>query len=168
MENDGYFGIALKDGESYYLNFFSRKASAKSSRLNFSLVDENGKVIASKSVTIGSPTWKQSEYTLKAEKSCEKARLIITPEGEGEIHLDMISLFPHNTFKQRRNGLRADLAQAIADLKPKFVRFPGGCVAHGNGLDNMYLWKRTIGKLEERQHMPNIWNYHQTLGLGYY
>lgn len=170
LENDGYFGIKLTQGESYYLNFFSRKASpsSKSSRVKFSLVDENGQIVASKSVTISSSAWRQSEYTLKAEKSCERGRLLITPLGEGEVHMDMISLFPHNTFKQRRNGLRADLAQAIADLKPKFVRFPGGCVAHGNGLDNMYLWKRTIGKLEERKHMPNIWNYHQTLGLGYY
>jgi hypothetical protein len=80
----------------------------------------------------------------------------------------MVSLFPRNTFKNRKNGLRADLAQVIADMNPKFVRFPGGCAAHGDGLDNMYLWKRSIGKLEERQHMPNIWNYHQTLGLGYY
>lgn len=170
LENDGYFGIVLKAGENYYLNFHSRKSSpaGKSSRVNFALVDGKGKTVASKSLSISSADWKQMEFTLKAESDCERGRLVITPQSEGEIDLDMISLFPHNTFRQRRNGLRADLAQAIADLKPKFVRFPGGCVAHGNGLDNMYLWKRTIGKLEEREPMPNIWNYHQTLGLGYY
>ena len=80
----------------------------------------------------------------------------------------MVSLFPVNTFKGRRNGLRADLAQVIADLHPRFVRFPGGCVAHGNGLHNMYRWKNTIGPLEARVPQPNIWNYHQTAGLGYF
>lgn len=170
LENDGYDGISLKAGDNYYLNFRSRKSSAadKASRLQFSLLNEQGEVVASKSVNISTAAWKQTEFTLKAAKNAERGRLVITPLGEGTVHLDMISLFPHNTFKQRRNGLRADLAQVIADMKPKFVRFPGGCVAHGNGLDNMYLWKRTIGALEERQHMPNIWNYHQSLGLGYY
>jgi alpha-L-arabinofuranosidase len=108
------------------------------------------------------------KVTFKATKDAEKARLVITPQTTGVVDLDMVSLFPRKTFMNRKNGLRADLAQVIADMKPKFVRFPGGCAAHGNGLDNMYLWKRSIGKLEERQHMPNIWNYHQTLGLGYY
>ena len=80
----------------------------------------------------------------------------------------MVSLFPVNTFKGRENGLRADLAQTLADLKPRFVRFPGGCVAHGNGLDNIYDWKGSIGKLEERKPLANLWGYHQTRGLGYH
>ena len=65
---------------------------------------------------------------------------------EGEVNLDMVSLFPQKTFKNRKNGMRADLAQAIADIRPRFVRFPGGCVAHGNGLDNIYRWENTIGE----------------------
>ena len=80
----------------------------------------------------------------------------------------MISLFPQKTFKGRQNGLRADLAQAIADIHPRFVRFPGGCLAHGDGLDNIYHWKETIGPLEARKPAPNIWRYHQTRGLGYF
>jgi alpha-L-arabinofuranosidase len=80
----------------------------------------------------------------------------------------MISLFPENTFKNRKNGLRADLAQVIADMKPRFVRFPGGCVAHGDGLENIYHWNNTVGPLEARVPQRNIWNYHQTAGLGYY
>ena len=82
--------------------------------------------------------------------------------------MDMISLFPQKTFKNRANGLRADLAQTIADLHPRFVRFPGGCVVHGDGLDNMYRWKNTIGPLEARKPQPNIWRYQQSMGLGYF
>ncbi|MDE5712283.1 MAG: alpha-L-arabinofuranosidase, partial [Muribaculaceae bacterium] len=92
----------------------------------------------------------------------------IIPKNTGVLDLDMVSLFPVNTFKGRENGLRADLAQTLADLKPRFVRFPGGCVAHGNGIDNIYDWKGSIGKLEERKPLSNLWGYHQTRGLGYY
>ena len=80
----------------------------------------------------------------------------------------MVSLFPANTFNKRPNGLRADIATAIAELKPKFMRFPGGCLVHGDGLGNMYRWKNTIGPPEQRIDQKNIWNYHQSVGLGYY
>lgn len=168
LENGGYDGIALKAGDLYDLSLMVRKASGKSSKLLISLVGEEGETLASKSITVGNAEWKTLKATLKATKDAPKARLVIAPQTTGAVDIDMVSLFPLNTFKNRKNGLRADLAQVIADMKPKFVRFPGGCAAHGDGLDNMYLWKRSIGKLEERQHMPNIWNYHQTLGLGYY
>ena len=168
LENGGYDGIALKAGDLYDLSLMARKASGKSSKLLISLVGEEGETLASKSITVGNAEWKTLKATLKATKDAPKTRLVIAPQTTGAVDIDMVSLFPRNTFKNRKNGLRADLAQVIADMKPKFVRFPGGCAAHGDGLDNMYLWKRSIGKLEERQHMPNIWNYHQTLGLGYY
>ncbi len=168
LENGGYDGIALKAGELYDLSVMARKASDKSTQLAVSLVSENGEPLATKGITIGSTDWKTFKVTFNAAKNADKARLVIAPQTTGTVDMDMVSLFPRNTFKGRKNGLRADLAQVIADMKPKFVRFPGGCAAHGDGLDNMYLWKRSIGKLEERQHMPNIWNYHQTLGLGYY
>ncbi|MBK6978395.1 MAG: hypothetical protein IPH28_15915 [Cytophagaceae bacterium] len=80
----------------------------------------------------------------------------------------MISLFPEKTFKNRPNGLRPDLAQALADMKPAFIRFPGGCLAHGDGLGNMYRWKNTVGPVETRIAQKNIWGYHQTAGLGYF
>ena len=96
------------------------------------------------------------------------ARLVLQLHVKGRIGIDMVSLFPRNTFKNRPNGLRADLAQAIADLKPQFVRFPGGCLVHGDGIDNMYNWKHSIGPVEERKGQRNIWRYHQSLGLGYY
>ena len=168
LENGGYDGIAVKAGELYDFSVMTRRASEKSSKFSVSLVSENDEILAVKSFSVGGADWKTVKVTFKATENAEKARLVITPQTTGVVDLDMVSLFPRKTFMNRKNGLRADLAQVIADMKPKFVRFPGGCAAHGNGLDNMYLWKRTIGKLEERQHMPNIWNYHQTLGLGYY
>jgi alpha-L-arabinofuranosidase len=82
--------------------------------------------------------------------------------------LDMVSLFPKKTFKNRKNGLRPDLAETVAAIRPRFIRFPGGCVAHGDGLDNIYRWKNTIGPLEARKPQPNIWRYHQSAGLGYF
>ena len=95
----------------------------------------------------------------------DSAELFITPAAGRTLHVDMVSLFPHATFKGRENGLRADLAEILAGLKPKFVRFPGGCVAHGNGVDNIYDWKGSIGELYERKPLSNLWGYHQTRAL---
>lgn len=86
----------------------------------------------------------------------------------GTVAVDMVSLFPIDTYKGRKNGLRRDIAETIAALKPAFVRFPGGCLAHGDGLDNIYQWKNTIGPVEQRKGDKNIWNYHQSMGLGYF
>ena len=80
----------------------------------------------------------------------------------------MISLFPQHTFKGRKNGLRKDLAQVLADIHPRFICFPGGCVAHGDGLKNIYQWKNTVGPLEARKAQRNLWGYHQSMGLGYF
>ena len=93
---------------------------------------------------------------------------MVVAQGDNEALIDMVSLFPRNTFKGRKNGLRADLAQTIADLRPKFVRVPGGCMSHGDGLDNIYHWAHTVGPLEQRTPDRNIWHYHQTRGLGFY
>jgi alpha-L-arabinofuranosidase len=168
FSNTGYDGIPLKKGEDYRLSFFGKKpAGAGTTKLIVSLQDAEGKRIASANVRITSDRWQKKELTLKATADVPDARLVIESTQPQTFCLDMVSLFPCHTFKGHRNGLRADLAQAIADLHPKFVRFPGGCVAHGDGLHNMYLWKNTIGPLEERIPTPNIWRYHQTLGLGY-
>lgn len=94
--------------------------------------------------------------------------LLCRNAGTGTLGLDMVSLFPRETFRHRPNGLRPDLAEAIANLKPRFIRFPGGGLVHGDGLDNMYRWKDTIGPVEQRKAQPNIWRYHQTVGLGYF
>lgn len=101
-------------------------------------------------------------------RSAENARLAVTVKGRGTLDLDMVSLFPRDTFKGRKNGLRKDLVEALAQLNPKFLRFPGGCASHGNAISNMYRWKDSIGPVEARKPNWSIWGYHQTYGLGYF
>ena len=137
--------------------------------IDVNLVSGHGHKLASGKVKVKkSKGWTDYEIILTPDDHSPNAELQIVPKLGGTIDLDMVSLFPVNTFKGRENGLRADLAQTLADLKPRFVRFPGGCVAHGNGLDNVYDWKGSIGKLEERKPLRNLWGYHQTRGLGYH
>lgn len=167
--NTGFDGIAVKEGEKYDFSLFARTPDGRGSgKAVVRLIDPLGKTIAETTVSLSSKTWKKREAVLKATATVAQARLVIIPQSAGRYALDMISLFPQKTFKGRKNGLRADLAQAIADIRPRFVRFPGGCLAHGDGVDNIYHWKETIGPLEARKPAANIWRYHQTRGLGYF
>ena len=160
--NEGWDGIVLKKGAKYDLSLFTRGTGS----LRISL-EQNGSTIASATVK-ATPQWEQRKATLTASASADKASLVIEPLQEGNIDIDFISLFPQDTYKGHKNGLRKDLAEVIADLKPRFVRFPGGCATHGQGIDNIYHWQATVGELWERQPDINIWNYHQTRGLGFY
>ncbi|HEX3023964.1 MAG TPA: alpha-L-arabinofuranosidase C-terminal domain-containing protein [Chitinophagaceae bacterium] len=127
-----------------------------------------GKVYAEQTITVTSSNWAKYYLQLKPDQTDDSACLVIIARGKGTLAVDEVSLFPENTFKHRANGLRNDLATCIANLHPKFMRFPGGCLVHGDGLGNMYQWKNTIGAVEERIQQKNIWGYHQSLGLGYY
>ena len=168
LTNTGFDGIALKAGEKYDFSLFARiPEGSKSGKLLVRLVDADGTVQGETTVTVSSRSWKTYKAVLTAKASAD-TRLELRPQSAGEIELDMISLFPQNTFKGRKNGLRPDLAQTLADMHPRFVRFPGGCVAHGDGLKNIYQWKNTIGPLEARKPARNLWGYHQSMGLGYY
>lgn len=162
LVNEGWDGIPLKAKEKYLLSIFVKGNGA----IKVSLVD--GSNVLASCVVKGSADWKQQKATLTATKSVEKAKLVIEPLQTGELAIDFVSLFPKNTFKGRTNGLRKDLAEVIADLKPRFVRFPGGCASHGQGIDNIYHWQATVGDLWDRQPDMNIWSYHQTRGLGFY
>lgn len=169
LRNGGFDGIVLKKGERYDFSLFGRvPAGSKGGRVKVRLIDQEGREVASSSVQVTSKSWKQQRTVLTAQADVSAAILCVEPQEEGAYHLDMLSLFPRNTFRGHKNGLRADLAQTLADLKPRFVRFPGGCVAHGDGIDNMYDWKGSVGPLEERKPLRNLWGYHQTRGLGYY
>lgn len=168
LTNTGFDGIALKAGEKYDFSLFARiPEGSKSGKLLVRLVDADGTVQGETTVTVSSRSWKAYKAVLTAKASAD-THLELRPQSAGEIELDMISLFPQNTFKGRKNGLRPDLAQTLADMHPRFVRFPGGCVAHGDGLKNIYQWKNTIGPLEARKPARNLWGYHQSMGLGYY
>lgn len=166
--NEGWDGIPVEAGKQYDFSVFARTPGRSRSGLTIRLRDSAGRVVGETEISRVTGNWKKHEAVLTATASAPDAKLEIVPQRRGRIDLDMISLFPRHTFKNRRNGLRADLAQAIADLNPKFVRFPGGCVAHGDGIANMYRWENTIGPLESRVPQRNIWGYHQTAGLGYF
>ncbi|WP_321347714.1 alpha-L-arabinofuranosidase C-terminal domain-containing protein [uncultured Draconibacterium sp.] len=168
LVNDGFNGISVKQGEKYNFSVFAKMLDGAKNNLRVALVDENGEVLTEVRTKAFGGDWKKLEAQLTATKTTAKAKLQVIPQDAGKVALDMVSLFPENTFKNRKNGLRADLAQTIADMKPRFVRFPGGCVAHGDGLENIYHWNNSVGPLEARVHQRNIWNYHQSAGLGYF
>lgn len=168
LTNEGFDGIPVKKGEKYFVSLFGRAVKGGANRAIVQLIDPQGNIIGKADLKFGKKGWKKAETTLTASQSCKDATLRVSvPEG-ATADLDMISLMPEKTFKGRRNGLREDLAQTLADLNPKFVRFPGGCVAHGDGIDNIYDWKGSIGPLEARKPLSNLWGYHQTRGLGYH
>ncbi len=167
LTNKGFDGIVVKKGEKYLFNVFARTASKTT--LKVTLTDKDGKTIAQEKINVPSgKSWTTLDATLTAKADCSDAKLSIEIPKNSEVNLDMVSLFPEKTFKGHRNGLREDLAQTLADLQPKFMRFPGGCVSHGNGIDNIYDWKGSIGPLETRKPLPNLWGYHQSRGLGFY
>ena len=182
--NEGWDGIVVEKGKKYDFSVFvspsaapsssspvgSGSSAASSQKQDFAilLVGAGGKVLARSVLKTRSSGWKQFSTVLTATASDAKARLAVVPLKAVRVAVDMISLFPQETFKGRKNGLRPDLAQVLADLHPRFMRFPGGCVAHGDGLGNMYHWKETIGPLWERKPQRNIWGYHQSRGLGYF
>lgn len=168
LVNKGFDGIALKAGEKYDFSLFAGNPDQKSKKLLIRLTGKNGENYGETLVSVSSVGWKKYNAVLVASQTATDAVLEILPQSSGTVKLDMISLFPQKTFKGHKNGLRADLAQAIADIHPRFIRFPGGCVAHGDGIDNIYRWKNTVGPLESRKPQKNLWGYHQTAGLGYF
>jgi alpha-L-arabinofuranosidase len=164
LVNGGFDRIVVKKGERYNFSVFTRGTG----KLLVQLVSAKEGVLAKAVVNASSSNWKKVSAVLTATLDAEAAELELRPLVAGKLCLDMVSLFPEKTFKGRKNGLRTDLAQTIADIHPRFVRFPGGCVAHGDGLQNIYRWKNTIGPLEARVPQRNLWGYHQTAGLGYF
>jgi alpha-L-arabinofuranosidase len=165
--NTGFDGIHVKKGSQYNCSLFIKRNIGRGNVL-IKLISKDNVVLAQATVNASSASWKKMSVALTANADATDAYLSLQPLSVGTLCLDMISLFPKNTFKERPNGLRADLAQTIADIHPRFVRFPGGCVAHGDGLGNIYRWKNTIGSLESRKPQRNLWGYHQSAGLGYF
>lgn len=162
LVNEGWDGIPLKKGAKYdYSMFLIGNGKVKVS------LEENGKTLAS-TVLSATADWKQLKSVLVPNADATKAKLCIEPLQTGTLSIDFVSLFPQDTFKGRKNGLRKDLAQILADMKPQFIRFPGGCASHGQGMDNIYHWQATVGELWERIPDFNIWGYHQSRGLGFY
>ncbi|WP_294274394.1 alpha-L-arabinofuranosidase C-terminal domain-containing protein [uncultured Chryseobacterium sp.] len=178
LENEGFRGIGLHQGEKYDFNFNLENVSGNISAANISLVDENGTVVSSVSNIIKGSGWQKYNAVFTPSKTIEKAKLQITFTGNGVVNMDMISLFPQDTWKGRKGGLRKDLVQKLYDLQPGFLRFPGGCIVEGRTLAERYQWKKTIGKVEDRENLINKWNngfahhltpdYWQSFGLGFF
>lgn len=168
LVNEGFSGIPVKAGEKYDLSLFARSPEKKRGPIKVRLTGKNGELYGETTTGRIAADWKKMKAVITATGTANDARLEVIPLQTGRVELDMISLFPQKTFKGRKNGMRADLAQALADLKPRFMRFPGGCVAHGDGIGNIYRWENTIGPLEARKPQRNLWGYHQSFGLGYF
>lgn len=170
--NTGFDGFAIQTDARYLAALHVRGESP--AEVMVVLRNAEGTEVAS--ATLGTVTagWKRLEGELNAGASAEAATLEVRFSRPGEYDLDVVSLFPADTFRGRRNGLRKDLAQLIADMKPTFVRFPGGCIVEGRTLDNAYRWKDGVGPIWERQQNYNLWSnretpqYHQTYGLGFF
>ena len=165
--NEGWDGMVVEKGKKYDFSMYVLAGGQKQD-FAIELIGQDGKLLAKSKLKTKGVRWQQYATVLTAKASDTKARLAIVPLKAAHVGIDMISLFPQETFMGRKNGLRKDLAQVIADLKPKFIRFPGGCMSHGQGLENIYHWNETVGPLQDRKPDFNIWNYHQTRGLGFY
>lgn len=181
VANSGFGGIAVRAGENYRFEVRARRTKRASipdvaEVLRVQLEDELGAVLAEARIGPLGGDWLRFEAKLTPTRTTASARLVIAPLHHGSVDLDVVSLFPEKTFKGRRNGLRADLAQLLAELKPGFLRFPGGCIVEGADFHNMYRWKDTIGDIAERRQNWNLWrtpegpssNYEQTYGLGFF
>jgi len=174
LENTGFDGISVKAGEKYDFSMFLRNiGGAKQVRVVLVEAQEgwpprDPKLLAEATFDVSATSWKKYEAVLTADATSTKATLQILVLTTGDLDIDQVSLMPQDTYKG--HGLRKDLAQALADLHPKFMRFPGGCVVHGggDGFWDTYRWKTTIGPKEQRKGLKNTWGYHQSMGLGYY
>ena len=175
VRNTGFTpGMYLQKGEKYRFSCLAATDGRGELPLRIVLENDEGRNLGQADIVVSNGTvWNHYEAAITAQETTTAGNLSIFIEAVGRLYLDMVSLFPKKTFMQQRNGLRADIATLLADLKPRFMRFPGGCLVHDGSInaedrDSLYRWKNTIGVLEERPARRNNWGYNQTLGLGYY
>lgn len=181
LQNEGYFGIGIEKDEEYRFSVWAKTVSGDAN-VEVSLVDESTmeehQEFATAELKVSGNEWKKYELILKSPKTVQKANLRLLLKGKNGVALEHVSLFPKHTFKDRENGMRRDLAQALYDLHPGVFRFPGGCIVEGSSLDQRYQWKNTIGPVENRPLNGNRWlstfnyrlfpDYYQSYGLGFY
>ncbi|MCF0203662.1 MAG: carbohydrate binding domain-containing protein, partial [Bacteroidaceae bacterium] len=181
LVNEGFFGIGVTKGASYKFSVWAKAPQGKG-QITVQLIDPSSmgesQQFAEAKVEITSGEWKKYTATIKSPINFEKAQLRIYLDGGNTVALEHISLFPENTFKNRENGCRADIAQALADCHPGVFRFPGGCIVEGVDLATRYQWKNTVGPVENRPLNQNRWeytfsnryfpDYYQSYGLGFF
>ncbi|MDH6311511.1 alpha-N-arabinofuranosidase [Parabacteroides sp. PFB2-10] len=179
IENEGFRGMGFKANADYRFSVWAKKVNAAGNqKIRINLLDDKNNIIANKDLEITSNDWKKYEIKIAPNKTVDKGRLRIFLASEGSVALEHVSLFPTDTYKGRENGLRADLAQALADLNPGVFRFPGGCIVEGTDLETRYDWKKSVGQVENRPLNENRWHYtfthrffpdyFQSYGLGFY
>lgn len=178
VANPGFDQIPLVAGQPYEASFWAYQAyngrkwteadQSKPMPVTLRLEGQDGAVLAEARLQVTGRDWTKHQVTLTPSRADAAARFVLLAHAQGEIAVDMVSLFPRDTYKGRTNGLRRDLAETIAALRPRFVRFPGGCLVHGAGVRAYYDWKDTVGPVEQRRAARNSWGYHQTMGLGYF
>ena len=177
LSNEGFRGMGVRKGDAYAFSARIRDVSG-ASKLSVRLYGGDGTLLDSVTLQNFSGAWAKYSAVLHPNDTDPKARLAVLLDGKGTVDLDFVSLFPENTWKNRAGGLRADMVQALADMHPGFVRFPGGCIVEGSTLARRYQWKNTIGPVEERKVLVNRWNYefvhrptpdyYQSFGLGFF
>ena len=165
LQNEGYWGMNIVAGESYTLNLAAR-GEKFNGKLTAKILSSIGEVLASGDISDVGNGWKYHTLNLTATGIDPKAKLEISGNGQGVLFLDMVSLLPKKTWKD--HGLRVDLAESLDGLHPKFLRFPGGCWVEGDDFAHMNHWKDTVGNIDTRTPLWNIWGYYATHGVGYY
>src|SRR6476646_2421220 len=154
--NTGFRGMGVENGAEYRLSAYLRTTGPKAIRAT--ITDENGHEIGSGKLEGIGQTWKRYETVIRANATVQRARLNLIIDETGSVDLDMVSLFPVDTWQHRPNGLRKDLVQLLADMHPGFLRFPGGCIVEGRLLARRERWKTTVGDIAKRQTIINRWN----------
>ena len=187
LENEGFFGIAVKKDATYRFSVWARCPEGGKSTLEVSFVDNNtmeeDQRFVKTTINVSGKEWKKYTAELKSPRTEAKAalRIYLLASGKDPIattDVEHISLFPKDTWKGRENGMRKDLAQALYDMKPGVFRFPGGCIVEGTDLESRYQWKNSVGPVENRPLNENRWHYtfphrfypdyFQTYGLGFF
>jgi len=176
--NEGFRGMGVQKDAEYNFSVMARRVDGSPAGLRIEIEDPGGRILGQTKITGITSEWKKHTSTIRASETNGKAHLNLIVEGRGTLDVDMVSLYPKETWKNRPNGLRSDLVQLLSDLKPGFLRFPGGCIVEGRQLETRYQWKTTIGDPVDRRLIINRWNnefrhrpapdYFQSFGLGFY
>ena len=167
--NSGFWGMNFIQGASYNLSFYARSSGNKKLDVTVSLESPNGnRIYAEKKMAQVGGNWQKYECSLVPNTTDNLGRLALTINQPDTLWLDVVSLFPQKTYLNRPNGMRTDMMQMLAGLKPAFVRFPGGAIVGGMNLDNRIQWKNSIGDISQRKGTMNLWGYYTTNGLGYH
>jgi alpha-L-arabinofuranosidase len=169
LANEGFWGVAVNQGEKYNLRFFLRHKDDYKGTVSAKLIGANGSILSQKKFTLKKAgDWNEYTAQLPSNGTDAKAVFVLSFDAPGTVWVDYVSLFPVATFKNRKNGLRADVAQLLADLRPAFMRWPGGCIVEGLTLENRVKWKETLGDPVNRPGQYDLWGYRNSYGFGYH